>query len=115
MIGALAALLSCQLLGEIIARLAGLPVPGPVIGMMLLVAALAWHGEVPAPLRATGLELLRHLSLLFVPAGTGIMLHFHRIAAEWLPILASLLVSTALTIAVTAIVFRLVARLGERP
>jgi holin-like protein len=115
MIGALAALLSCQLLGEIIAQLAGLPVPGPVIGMALLFAALSWRGAVPAPLRAAGEELLRHLSLLFVPAGTGIMLQFGRLRAEWLPILASLVLSSILTIAVTAIVFRLVARWIARP
>ena len=44
-----------------------------------------------------------------MPAGTGIMLHFGRIRAEWLPILAALLVSTILTIMVTAAVFRLLA------
>jgi holin-like protein len=45
-------------------------------------------------LRGTANGLLQHLSLLFVPAGTGVMLHFHRMADEWLALLLSLLGST---------------------
>ena len=61
--------------------------------------------EVPGELSSVAVVLLSHLSLLFVPAGVGVMLHVARIRAEWLPLLAGLLVSTALTIAVTALVF----------
>ena len=56
--------------------------------------------------------LLRHLSLLFVPAGVGVMLHAARLEAEWPAILAAILVSTALTIVVTVLVFRLAVRLA---
>ncbi|HVO14351.1 MAG TPA: CidA/LrgA family protein [Alphaproteobacteria bacterium] len=111
MIGALATLLCCQLAGESIARLSGIPVPGPVIGLMLLFALLAARRGVAAELQSAADGLLRHLSLLFVPAGVGVMLHAARLEAEWPAILAAIVVSTALTIAVTALVFRLVARL----
>jgi holin-like protein len=109
MIGAFVALLGCQLIGEVLVRLAGLPFPGPVLGMLLLFVFLMFRPEIPRPLRVASSTLLDHLSLLFVPAGTGIMLHFGRIRTEWLPILAALLISTILTIAVTAAVFRLLA------
>ncbi|HSM27480.1 MAG TPA: CidA/LrgA family protein [Thioalkalivibrio sp.] len=105
MVHAILALLVCQLLGEVIVRAAGIPIPGPVVGTLLMLAALAVLREVPGELNSVAGVLLSHLSLLFVPAGVGVMLHVARIKAEWLPLLAGLLVSTALTIAVTALVF----------
>ncbi len=74
MIEALALLLGCQLAGEILVRLAGAPLPGPVVGLLLLLVVLLMRGTVPTAVQATARGLLRHLSLLFVPAGVGIML-----------------------------------------
>ncbi|MGE4221169.1 MAG: CidA/LrgA family protein [Alphaproteobacteria bacterium] len=108
---ALTILLGCQLAGEVIVRALTVPVPGPVLGMVMLCALLVLRGGVPANLQSTAHGLLAHLSLLFVPAGVGVMVHLHRIGNEIVAIVAALLLSTALTIAVTAIVFRLVARL----
>lgn len=110
MIAALTQLLVLQLVGEVIARGFNLPIPGPVIGMLLLFLALALRGGPPPDLQSTSQGLLQHLSLLFVPAGTGIILHLHRVADEWLPLLLSLLLSTLLTLAVTALVMRLCTR-----
>jgi holin-like protein len=107
MIEALAILLGCQLAGEVLVRLVGAPLPGPVVGLVLLLTVLGLRGAVPTPLRHTARGLLQHLSLLFVPAGTGIMLHGGRLRAEWLPITVALVISTALTIVVTAAVFRI--------
>lgn len=95
-------LLVCQLAGEIIAAATGLPIPGPVIGMALLFFGLALHGAVPDSLQATAGGLLKHLALLFVPAGVGIMAHLSLLADEGWPILGALLGSTIITIAVTA-------------
>ncbi len=106
MIGAITLLLVFQLAGEVISRSLGLPIPGPVIGMALLFLGLATRRGPSTDLRNTAQGLLQHLSLLFVPAGTGVMLHFQRLSDEWLPLLASLLVSTAVTIGVTAVVLR---------
>jgi len=84
-----------------------LPVPGPVIGMVLLFFALVIKGSVPDDLQATAQGLLSHLSLLFVPAGVGVLLHVHLVAEEWPAISAALIGSTLLTIAVTALVMKL--------
>jgi holin-like protein len=96
-----AVLLVFQLVGEILARAAGWPVPGPVVGMALLLFALQVRFPETDGLRTVSSGLLAHLSILFVPAGVGVMLHAPRLAAEWPAIGASLLVSTAAGIAVT--------------
>ena len=118
MISALTALLIFQLIGEVLARSLELPVPGPVIGMLLLFLALALRGGPGDALRTTSQNLLQHLSLLFVPAGTGIMVHLHRVADEWLALLVSLLLSTLATLVVTALAMKLCQRApapGEKP
>lgn len=104
-------LLVCQLAGEVLARLLGLPLPGPVIGMAILFAGLVARGGVPEGLQGAARGILEHLSLLFVPAGVGVMLHLSLVAEEWLPISAALVVSTVLTIAVTALVMVALTRL----
>ena len=110
MIAALTQLLLFQLVGEAMARALNLPVPGPVLGMLFLFIALALRGGPDEALQSTSQGLLQHLSLLFVPAGTGIMVHLHRVGAEWLPLLLSLLISTAATLVVTALVMKLTMR-----
>lgn len=110
MIGALLLLLGCQLAGELAALLLGLPVPGPVLGALLLGACLASRPEVPAPLGEAAGALLRHLSLLFVPAGVGLVQHGPRLAAEWPALLAALVVSTAAGLAAAALAFRWASR-----
>lgn len=107
-------LLLCQLAGEAIVLVSGLPVPGPVVGMALLFFGLIVRGAVPGGLHATADGLLRHLSLLFVPAGVGVVLHLTLLADEWLAIAAALVGSTVLTIAVTALAMVGLARL-RRP
>jgi holin-like protein len=109
-------LLTCQLAGELLVFLAGLPVPGPVLGFLLLFLLCLGLGRVPAGLETTAPVLLSHLSLLFVPAGVGVMLHLARIAEEWPAILAALLLSTWLTIALTGLLFaRLAGATGPAP
>lgn len=110
MLETLAALLVFQTIGEVLSYALKLPVPGPVLGMILLLALLIARPATVARLRPTSLELLKHLSLLFVPAGVGVMLHIARIGREWLPILVALVASTALAIAVTALVVTWTAR-----
>ena len=110
MLSALTQLLVFQLAGEVVARGLNLPVPGPVLGMLFLFLALALRGGPGHELQTTSQNLLQHLSLLFVPAGTGIMIHLHRVADEWLPLLLSLLISTGATRGVTALVMKLCMR-----
>ena len=110
MLGALTVLLIYQLVGEVLVQLTGLPVPGPVVGMLLLFITLMVRNGAPDVLRGTSQQLLSHLSLLFVPAGVGVMLHFGRLGNEWLALAAALVGSTVITIAVTALVMRLLQR-----
>ena len=103
-----------QLIGEAIALVLQLPIPGPVIGMALLFLTLVIRGSAPAPLEGAAGSLLGHLSLLFVPAGVGVLVHFQRIGAEWLPLGVALVLSTLITLAVTALVMRLMMRQSAR-
>jgi len=111
MLHAIAALLVFQLAGESISQLLGLPVPGPVVGMALLFAAMAAVPAMAQRMRDTANGLLQHLSLLFVPAGVGVMLHAQRLAAEWVAIAAALVVGTAVTLVVTALTIKACIRL----
>ncbi|MBK7080079.1 MAG: CidA/LrgA family protein [Betaproteobacteria bacterium] len=110
MLAGLTWLLVFQCLGEVLVRLLRLPVPGPVAGMVLLFVALRLRAAVPAPLEDAADGLLRHLSLLFVPAGVGVMLHFSRLAEEGLALTVALVASTALAIATAAVVMRALIR-----
>lgn len=77
-------LLIYQLVGEISVLLLGIPVPGPVLGMIMLLITLMLRRKVDDSLDQSVTALLSHLSLLFVPAGVGLMVHFQRISDEWL-------------------------------
>ncbi len=106
----LAMILVCQLIGEVINVTSGIPIPGPVIGMMILFIGLIVKRGLPKDLENTAGGLLKHLALLFVPAGVGVMLHVPRLADEWWPVLLALLPGTLITIAVSALI---VQRLGR--
>ena len=106
MINTFATLLVFQTLGEGLAYAFSLPVPGPVIGMLLLFCYLMARSGVADKIAPTTLEFLKHLSLLFVPAGVGIMVHAQRVAAEWMPIVAALVISAVVSLVVTALVLR---------
>ena len=102
MLFAFTQLLLFQLAGETLARALGLPLPGPVLGMFLLFAWLAWRRRVPEALSGTALTLLENLSLLFVPAGVGIIAHWHEVAGQTGRIAVVLVLGAAVTLVVTA-------------
>jgi holin-like protein len=107
-------LLIYQLVGEISVRLLGIPVPGPVLGMVMLFITLLLRGKTDESLETASTALLSHLSLLFVPAGVGMMVHFQHIANEWLSISIALLLSTLVTMAATALIMLGASRLLAR-
>lgn len=100
MLESFAVLLVCQLLGELLVTAVGLPVPGPVVGMLVLLLGLMLKGGVPESLALTAGGLLQHLSLLFVPAGVGVMLHLTLLGDQWPAVGLALLASTVLTLLV---------------
>lgn len=102
MLYALTALFAFQFLGELLVRLLHLPLPGALAGMLLLLVALLALGRVPQPLERTAGGLLQNMMLLFIPAIVGVMLHFDRIAREWLPFLVACIAGAAVTLLVTA-------------
>ncbi|WP_335948490.1 MULTISPECIES: CidA/LrgA family protein [Salipiger] len=103
MLGYLTLIFVCQLAGELVVGTLAMPVPGPVVGMVLLFLYLALRRAVPEGLGQAAGGLQRAMSLLFVPAGAGVMLHFHLLAEAALPLGLGLLVSTIATIAVTGL------------
>ena len=108
-------LLVYQLVGEITVRLLGLPSPGPVLGMVMLFITLMIRGKAPESVDQASTALLSHLSLLFVPAGVGMMAHFGRIADEWIPITLALLLSTVITMVATALIMQVTTRWFASP
>lgn len=110
MLAFITVLLLCQLIGEVISKGLGLPLPGPVIGMAILFLGLTVRGSVPEGLQQVAGGLLQHLSLLFVPAGVGVILHVSLIGEEWLPLTVALIGSSVITIAVTALIMRLLSK-----
>lgn len=112
MLNGFLALLLCQLLGELVVLASGVPVPGPVVGMVLLLLALVVFKRTPKSVRLVSEGLLRHLAFLYVPAGVGLMVHLEMISHYWLAILVALLVSTFVTLLVTVLIFRLLGRLN---
>lgn len=127
MIASLTLILLAQLAGEVLARGAGLPVPGPVIGMALLLGFLVLRDRGPRPivqlmpkplldgtLEGTGRGLLANLSLMFVPAGAGIVGRLDVVQAQGLKLALVIVVSTGAALAATVLVFVGVQRLLDR-
>jgi len=104
-------LLVFQLVGGVISRLVLPALPGPVLGMVLLLAAMIAVPKLADTIRPTANGILSHLSLLFVPAGVGVVGHLDLIAQHGLALVTALVLSTVLAIAVGALVFSGVARL----
>lgn len=123
MIRAFALLLVCQLVGEIVSRAFGVPVPGPVLGLALLACGAIVHARVTgadaSAIESTELgrvaaALLGSLGLLFVPAGVGIVQQLPVVGAHGAGLFVALVVSTALTLLVTVYTFLGVKRLMSR-
>lgn len=104
MLSSIAIILGYQVVGELISRLSCLPVPGPVIGMVLMLLSFLVKDNLINRVRPSAGVLLANLSLLFVPAGVGIMRHGQRFLNEGVAIMIALVVSTVIAMIVTAYV-----------
>ncbi|MBM7061385.1 CidA/LrgA family protein [Pseudomonas sp. UL073] len=87
-----------QLLGTALNVLLLPMLPGPIIGLLLLLAYLIFQGEVSAPVSEAASSLLRYLPLLLVPAAVGVMAYARDIAADFWAVAGSLLLSLLLAL-----------------
>jgi putative effector of murein hydrolase LrgA (UPF0299 family) len=123
MIASLSLILLCQLAGEVIVRGLDLPMPGPVLGLLFLLLLLLARDRFKVlargPLQRDGVEsasrgLLANLSLLFVPAGVGVVQKLDLVAAHGIAVAAVLVVSVVVTLLVTVATFLVANRLITR-
>ena len=110
MIQGLVQLFLFQALGELLSKFALPFIPGPVLGLVLLLAFLALRGHVPASMDLVGSGILQHLGLLFIPASVGVVLYLPVLQANAWAITAALVLSVVATVAVTALVLKLFAQ-----
>ncbi len=101
----LAVLLLLQTAGELIVRSTGLPLPGPVVGLALLLPLLSWP-VVASRAGAAASVLLQHLSLLFVPVGVGVIVHLGALAPLGWKLALAIVLPTWVGLVVTAAVLR---------
>ena len=123
MIASLSLILLCQLAGEVIVRGLGLRMPGPVVGLLFLLLSLLARDRFVAlargPLQQDGVEnasrgLLAHLSLLFVPAGVGVVQKLDLVAEHGIAVAVVLAISVVVTLLVTVATFLVASRLMSR-
>lgn len=110
MVRAVTILLLCQLAGTVVQQALGLPVPGPVIGLVLLLVYLIRAGGPGQALHDTAQGLLKYLGLLFVPAGVGVVTELQEIRQSATAIAVALPVSALLGLAVTGALMALLAK-----
>ena len=108
---ALLIILIAQILGEFVARATGLPLPGPVMGMIFVLGLLVAVPRLREIIRATAPTLLSHLALLFVPAGAGVVGHLATLGDSTVAIMLAIAVSAVLAIGAGALTFSAVARM----
>lgn len=115
----LTAIVLFEVAGDLVHQTLLSPIPGPVIGMAMLLACLIVKGELPAVLDRAATGILSYLPMLFVPAGVGVMVHVDLIRAQWPAIVTAVAASSLLTIVVTAAAMRgaerALAALRQRP
>jgi holin-like protein len=110
MIQGLVQLFIFQALGELVSKFALPFIPGPVVGMVLLLSFLMLRARVPKDIDLVGSNILQHLGLLFIPASVGVVLYWPLLQANVWSISAALLVSVVVTVGVTAGILKVLSR-----
>lgn len=113
MLTAIFTILVLQLIGEVLQKYFDLAIPGPVIGLMLMLLTLMMMNSkklnILASLRTeiinTSEKLLGYLSLLFVPIGVGVVMHLQLLEMQLLRILVVIILGTLSTMIFTSLIF----------
>ena len=113
MLKAIVSLFLCLTIGDVINRLTGVPLPGGVIGLVLMLAFLIWRGGPDQPLKETSHFLLRNMTVLFIPASVGLITQLPALKQDAVPIGIAIVVSTVLGMAVTALIMHWLAVHGS--
>ena len=106
MIAGLVRILLFQGMGELVAKFLLPLIPGPVIGLVLMVAWLQWRGSVPESLEGVAKAFVQNLGLLFIPAAVGVVMFWPQLRSHALAVGVALVASVVATMAVTALVLR---------
>lgn len=106
MISGLVQILFFQCLGELISKFALPTLPGPVIGLVLLIIWLVLRKGINPELATVADGFSQYFGLLFVPAAVGVVLFLPQLKTHALAIVSALVVSVILTIATSAILVR---------
>ncbi len=96
-----------QLLGESLAALLSVPVPGPVIGMCLLLVVLILRKRITPQFQQHCHAMFAYLPLILVPPSVGVLAHLELIGREWQPVSAVLVLTLLISFAVCALVYRI--------
>jgi len=121
LLGAIFTILIFQLAGEVIQKGFELPLPGPVLGLILLLFSLVFTKksinpnlvEIRARLMTTSEKLLSYLSLLFVPIGVGVIMHLQLLEGQLLKIVFVIGLGTIMTMVFTAFIFAVFSKISS--
>lgn len=108
-------LLGCQLIGHVAVRGIGLPIPGPVLGLVILIIVLRTKPSLAEDMRQTISVILTNLSLMFVPAGVGVIGNLEALSTDWFALIVILTLSTVLSMIATVCTFIGIRKLTEKP
>jgi holin-like protein len=110
MIGGLVRILFFQGLGELVSHFLLTLIPGPVVGLVLLLGWFSARKRIHADVDTVATALVQHLGLLFVPAAVGVVMFWPQLRAHALAVSVALVVSAVLTIAVSALVLKILSK-----
>jgi putative effector of murein hydrolase LrgA (UPF0299 family) len=110
MIAGLVRILFFQGLGELVSHFALTLIPGPVIGLVLLLGWFSVRKGIAQEVDSVATALVQHLGLLFVPAAVGVVMFWPQLRTHALAVVAALVVSAVLTIAVSALVLKMTSK-----
>ncbi|MFM7025562.1 MAG: CidA/LrgA family protein [Limnohabitans sp.] len=99
---AVAGLIVLQISGDALVSKAGWPIPGALVGLLMLFGLLALMGRVPQAVDDASTPLLRHLMLFLIPSVAAVSLYFSQLTLHMVLFLLISTVVTGLALAVTA-------------
>jgi holin-like protein len=113
MISGLVQILFFQSLGELVSKFVLSSLPGPVIGLVLLLIWLVFNKNISQSLAFVSDGFSKYLGILFVPAAVGVVLFLPQLKANAVPIVGALVGSVVLTIACSALVLKLLSKKAD--